>query len=307
MSRAIYYAAFLPNRSYRGYLRDRLRWCILQHVGFEAADGRARPGVDSVGHGGLQGGNFIAGEHLCCLFNIAKAADVVRQHAHQLGRHAVRGQHVVAAGVLDVQEVVFGCHLADGDQLDPFLLSVGRVVKQVSEVAHALGFGQLLAHLVDIALVLGRVRHVQDETRVAAIVVVAAAERAEVETELKAVAEQLDELGKRRSDVLGFLSSTDVFAKYKQVTDDLVTLRADIATLEKQRGFLRRLQELRGEIRALTEACVHLQSQIKADVESQNTDEASLFSVIRVYFSEIVEEVLAHKALLSVSPREWAP
>src|SRR5690606_27870938 len=99
-------------------------------------------------------------------------------------------------------------------------------------------------------------------------------ERAEIEAELKTVAEELDGLGKRRSDVLGFLSSTDVFAKYKQVTDDLVALRADIATIEKQRGFLRRLQQLRAEIRALTEACVHLQSQIEADVESQNTDKA---------------------------------
>ena len=127
-------------------------------------------------------------------------------------------------------------------------------------------------------------------------------ERAEIEADLIILTEELDDLGKRRSGVLGFLSSTDVFAKYKQVTDDLVTLRADIATLEKQQGFLHRLQQLRAEIRALTEACVHLQSQIETDVESQNTDKASLFSVIRVYFSEIVEEVLAHKALLSVSP-----
>lgn len=127
-------------------------------------------------------------------------------------------------------------------------------------------------------------------------------ERSETEAELKTIAEELDELGKHRSAVLGFLSSTDVFAKYKQVTDDLVTLRADIATLERQRGFLHRLQELRGEIRALTEACVHLQSEIEANVEAQNSDKNSLFSVIRIYFSEIVEEVLAHKALLSVSP-----
>jgi uncharacterized protein YydD (DUF2326 family) len=127
-------------------------------------------------------------------------------------------------------------------------------------------------------------------------------ERAEIETELKVIAEQLDELGKHRSAVLGFLSSTDVFAKYKQLTDYLVTLRADIATLERQRGFLRRLQELRAEIRALAEACVHLQSEIESNVEARNSDKTSLFSVIRVYFSEIVEEVLAHKALLSVSP-----
>jgi uncharacterized protein YydD (DUF2326 family) len=127
-------------------------------------------------------------------------------------------------------------------------------------------------------------------------------ERAEIEAELKAIAEELDDLCKRRAAVLGFLSTTDVFAKYKQVTDDLVTLRADIADLERQRGFLGRLQELRGEIRVLTEECIHLQSQIEANVESQNSDKTSLFSSIRIYFSEIVEEVLAHKALLSVSP-----
>jgi uncharacterized protein YydD (DUF2326 family) len=126
-------------------------------------------------------------------------------------------------------------------------------------------------------------------------------ERAEVETELKGISTELTMLGKRRSDMLAFLSGTDVFVKYKQVTDDLVILRADIATLERQRGFLRRLQELRGEIRTLREECVHIQAQIEANVEAQNTDQTSLFSSIRLYFSEVVEDVIAHKALLSVS------
>lgn len=125
-------------------------------------------------------------------------------------------------------------------------------------------------------------------------------EHAEVEAEVKAITSELNILGKRRSDMLGFLSSTDVFAKYKQFTDDLVTLRADIATLEKQRGFLRRLQELRTEIRTLSEECTHLQSQIETNVEAQSADVGSLFSSIRQFFSEIVEDVTAHKALLSV-------
>lgn len=125
-------------------------------------------------------------------------------------------------------------------------------------------------------------------------------ERAEVEAELKSINSELTTLGKRRSDMLAFLSDTDVFAKYKQVTDELVTLRADIATLDRQRTVLRRLQELRGEIRALSEECTHIQAQIEDNVEAQNTDQDSLFSLIRLYFSEIVESVMAHKALLSV-------
>lgn len=129
-------------------------------------------------------------------------------------------------------------------------------------------------------------------------------ERAEVETELKRLNTELNALGKKRSDMLSFLSGTDVFGKYKQVSDEMVTLRADIAYLERQRGFLHRLQELRAEIRALTEERGHLQTLVEADVEMQNSDQNSLFSAIRLFFSEIVEEVIDRKALLSVSPNQ---
>jgi uncharacterized protein YydD (DUF2326 family) len=129
-------------------------------------------------------------------------------------------------------------------------------------------------------------------------------ERVEIETELKRVNAELGSLGKKRSDMLSFLSETDIFGKYRQVSDEMVTLRADITSLERQRGFLHRLQELRTEIRALTEARGHLQTQIEVDVEKQNSDPESLFSSIRVFFSEIVEEVIDRKALLSVSPNQ---
>jgi len=129
-------------------------------------------------------------------------------------------------------------------------------------------------------------------------------ERGEIENELKRVNAELNSLGRRRSETLSFLSDTDVFSKYKQVTDELVTLKADITSLERQRGFLHRLQELRSEIRALSEEKGHLQSQIEKDVGKQNSDPTSLFSSIRVFFSEIVEEVIDRKALLSVSPNQ---
>lgn len=129
-------------------------------------------------------------------------------------------------------------------------------------------------------------------------------ERVEVEAELKRVNAELNTLGKKRSDILSFLSGTDVFGKYKEVSDEMVMLRADITSLERQRGFLHRLQELRADIRGLTEERAHLQTQIEADVEQQNYDQDSLFSEIRLFFSEIVEEVIDRKALLSVSPNQ---
>lgn len=129
-------------------------------------------------------------------------------------------------------------------------------------------------------------------------------ELTEIERELKRVNAELNDLGKKRSQMLSFLSDTDVFSKYKQLSDEMVTLRSDITTLEHQRSHLHRLQELRSEIRNLTEECGHLQVQVETDVEKQNSDQQSLFSTIRVFFSEIVEEVIDRKALLSVAPNQ---
>lgn len=127
-------------------------------------------------------------------------------------------------------------------------------------------------------------------------------ERVEIDAELKRINASLNELGKKRSAMLAFLSDTDVFNKYKQASSEIVTLRADIMSLERQRGYLHRLQELRTEIRGLNDQLGVLQAQIETDVEKQNGDNQSLFSTIRLFFSEIVEQVIDRKALLSVIP-----
>jgi uncharacterized protein YydD (DUF2326 family) len=129
-------------------------------------------------------------------------------------------------------------------------------------------------------------------------------ELAELDARLKVVNANINALGEQRSASLSFLSDTDVFNKYKQVSDEMVVLRADTTTLERQRVILHRLQGLRAEIRALGEERSHLQTQIEADVEKQNGEKTSLFSSIRLFFSEIVDEVIDRKALLSVSPNQ---
>lgn len=126
-------------------------------------------------------------------------------------------------------------------------------------------------------------------------------ERTELDSRLKRVATELNELGKRRSELLSFLKDSETFKKYRQVSEELVALKADILSLERQRGFLHRLQEMRSQIRQLTEEKSQLQAKVERDVEAQNANGASLFSSIRVFFSEIVDEVIDRKALLSVS------
>lgn len=127
-------------------------------------------------------------------------------------------------------------------------------------------------------------------------------ERNEIETELRKINSELNELGKRRAKSLAFLSGTDIFDKYKSISNELVSLKADITSLERQRSSLHRLQELRKDIRTLTDKKNDLQIQIEDDVEKQNSEPKGLFSSIRLFFNEIVEEVIDHKALLKVSP-----
>lgn len=130
-------------------------------------------------------------------------------------------------------------------------------------------------------------------------------ERAEIESELKSINNELNALGKRRSEMLAYLSSTDTFAKYKHFSSELVKLRADIEGLERQREFVHRLQQLRTDIRTLAEEKTHLQAAIEADVEAKNADGGSMFSRIRLFFNEIVEDVIDQKALLSVTVNQY--
>ncbi len=125
-------------------------------------------------------------------------------------------------------------------------------------------------------------------------------ELAEIEDSLKKIGTELTTLGKKRSDAMSFLSTTDIFGKYKHVSEEMISLRADITALERQRNALHRLQELRNEIRKLKEEKSQIQAKVEADTNAQNANDNSLFSAIRVYFSEIVEEVIDRKALLSV-------
>jgi uncharacterized protein YydD (DUF2326 family) len=123
----------------------------------------------------------------------------------------------------------------------------------------------------------------------------------EIEKKLKQINSELNDLGKKRSEILSFLSETDVFNKYKQLSDEMVQLRTDIASLENQRNNLHQLQALRTEIRALTEEDNHLHDLIESEIFDKNSEQESLFSAIRSFFNEIVEEVLDRKALLSVA------
>ena len=125
-------------------------------------------------------------------------------------------------------------------------------------------------------------------------------EKSDIDKQLTKLDAELDSWGKKRSETLYFLSDTEIFNKYKTLSNELISNRANIKSLENQKGQLQRLQEHRTQIRSLAEELNKLQSEIEKDVETQNSEQSSLFSKIRLFFSEIIDEVIDRKALLSV-------
>ena len=77
-------------------------------------------------------------------------------------------------------------------------------------------------------------------------------------------------------------------------------LRADIEVLERRREFIVRLQELRTDIRTLATKRRIWRQRSRPTSRLRNADKTSLFSRTRLFFNEIVDEVIGHKALLSV-------
>ena len=122
----------------------------------------------------------------------------------------------------------------------------------------------------------------------------------EICARLEAVNRELEVLREERARSVSFLTDTDDFEIYKAVSEELIALREDIAGLESQKADLQKLQKVRNDIRALRDDCNVCQQKIEADIEAQSADPASCFSKIRLFFNEIVEEVINRKALLSV-------
>lgn len=127
-------------------------------------------------------------------------------------------------------------------------------------------------------------------------------ELSEIKEELKSVNDKLNTCGKKRAEMLSFLSDTNSVEKYKRLSEDLVVLRTDIEALIRKREHLNKLQKMRAELRELAVEKNSLKSEVEKNVENQSSDENSRFSKIRVLYSEMIERVIDQKALLSASP-----
>ncbi|MGZ1489493.1 DUF2326 domain-containing protein [Brevibacterium sediminis] len=126
------------------------------------------------------------------------------------------------------------------------------------------------------------------------------AERAEVEERLLALGPELEALQHQRARLFDFLEGSDTIEKYKEVSNQVIELRADIASLDRQREALNKIVHLRQEKRQVQERKNQLQTAIEQDVQVQSETPGNRYRYIQQYFDEIIHAVLDEHAVLSV-------
>lgn len=122
----------------------------------------------------------------------------------------------------------------------------------------------------------------------------------EVEEEIGIVGERLKELGLRRREALDLVRGEDVFQKYRLVSERLIDIKAEVLVLQRARKVLLDLEVLKDEKEQATSDLKLLHKEIGLDLKEKSVDRSSHLSKMRLYFSEIVEEVLDQSALLNV-------
>lgn len=126
-------------------------------------------------------------------------------------------------------------------------------------------------------------------------------ERQEVADRLQIIGPELERLQSERARLFDFLEGSDTIAKYKEISERAVALRADIESLTRQREALNQIVHLRQEQRQIQERRNQLQTAIELDLEACAENPAGRYVAIQRYFDEIVHAVLDEHALLTVS------
>ncbi len=126
-------------------------------------------------------------------------------------------------------------------------------------------------------------------------------ELAEVTNHLEDIAQRLLDLNRRRARALQSLGDSDSFQRYRDLSQELVTMKADVLDLKRQREHLGRVEEVKTAIeersRVLRDRRVEVESDIRAKSDSKHD---GVFTRTRLAFGEIIKSVLDKDAVLTV-------
>lgn len=118
--------------------------------------------------------------------------------------------------------------------------------------------------------------------------------------ELEKTQNELTALNQERSKQISFLGETEVVQKFKQSNNQLAQIKGDIEFLNKQKEVIDKVLLLEKEKRELQKSLDIIQNDMQINVQQVNEDTTSTFSKIRIYFNEIINEILDKEGSITV-------
>lgn len=122
----------------------------------------------------------------------------------------------------------------------------------------------------------------------------------ELKVELQNTQQQLNEYNQNRATQIAFLGETEVVQKFRQSNKQLAQIKADIEFLIKQKEMIDNILALEKEKRELQKELEIIQNDMQGNVERVSEDEMSIFSKVRIYFNEIISEILDREGSITV-------
>lgn len=126
------------------------------------------------------------------------------------------------------------------------------------------------------------------------------AELQNLNIELLDAQKRLISLNEERAKQVNFLGETEVLQKFKQSNNQLAQIKGDIEFLHKQKELIDSILVLEKEKRILQKELNIIQNDMQLNVQNVNEDLNSTFSKIRIYFNEIINEILDKEGSINV-------
>ena len=122
----------------------------------------------------------------------------------------------------------------------------------------------------------------------------------ELKNELDDIQIKLSELNLERSKQISFLAETELVVKFKQSNNQISKIKGEIEFLNKQKQMIEKIQSLEHEKRNLEDQLKHINDLMETNVKLINEDINSIFSKVRIYFNEIISDVIDKEGSIRV-------
>lgn len=116
--------------------------------------------------------------------------------------------------------------------------------------------------------------------------------------ELQEVNARLADLNEQRRSQLRYLGDGNSISKFREMNEELVVLRTELGSLNRQAEALGGIREKEKQLRSLERRREDLVESIEANIDSKSSDEMSRYSKIRATLNSLTERFLGHKSLI---------